>query len=146
MMVFHDNTPIFLALDHVDFRAGINRLVRISTDLFEANPRESGLYLFRNRRRTDIKFIYYHRNGYFLGHKRLSRGKLKWWPRTHEEAARLSADQVESLLRGEDPRLFAASDDRRIESEERAQFQRHFEFEGAYQCQRSIGIQATQRF
>ena len=104
MIVFDSNLRILVAPKHVDFRCGINKLSAVSKELLKRDPRDKFLFLFRNRRNTDIKLIFYHRNGYFLGHKRLSKGKLSWWPRTVEECQQLDSNQIERLLCGIDPR------------------------------------------
>lgn len=104
MITFDAKTSIMIALQPIDFRAGINKLACIAQELFASDPMASGLFVFRNKRNTDIKIIFYQRNGYFLGHKRLSRGRLKWWPRTAGEALKIKADELLKLLQGVDPR------------------------------------------
>lgn len=104
MIEIKDNTQVFLALSPIDFRAGINRLGAFVKELFSKDPKMEGIFLFHNKRKTDIKLIYYDLNGFFLGHKRLSRGKLSWWPRTEGESLRIDVSQLNRLLKGVDPR------------------------------------------
>ena len=104
MIQIKQDTRVFLALSHIDFRAGINQLRAIGKELFLKNPRNEGIFLFHNRKKTDIKLIYYDVNGFFMGHKRLSAGKLDWWPRTNGEAVNISVDHLNRLLKGVDPR------------------------------------------
>ena len=93
-----------IAISPIDFRAGLNKLGAVAEAVFEKNPRNDGIFVFRNKRGTDIKIIFYHRNGFFMGHKRLSKGKLKWWPRTEKESLDITAPELEKLLMGVDPR------------------------------------------
>ena len=104
MIQIKANTQVFLALSPIDFRAGINRLGAVVQELFSKDPKVEGIFLFHNRRKTDIKLIYYDLNGFFLGHKRLSRGKLSWWPRSEGESLSIDVGQLNRLLKGVDPR------------------------------------------
>ena len=104
MIEISPNTQVYLSLSPIDFRAGINRLKAIAQQLFSKDPKSEGIFLFHNKRKTDIKLIYYDRNGYFLGHKRLSHGKLSWWPRTESESLNINVSQLNRLLKGVDPR------------------------------------------
>jgi len=51
-----------------------------------------------------MKLITYDRNGFFMGHKRLSKGKLSWWPRTEGETLGITVEHLNRLLKGIDPR------------------------------------------
>lgn len=104
MINFDANLEVLIAITPIDFRAGINKLGMLAEKLFNKNPRLNGVFVFRNKKGTDIKLILYHTNGYFMGHKRLSKGKLSWWPRTEKEALNISPDELLGLLKGVDPR------------------------------------------
>lgn len=104
MISFVEDCRIFIGMEPIDFRCGLNKLVPLAQERFQQDPRDHSIFVFRNRRSTDIKFIFFDRNGFFLGHKRLSQGKLQWWPRTDRECAALNASQLFTLLGGIDPR------------------------------------------
>jgi transposase len=104
MIHFDANIPVMIAIYPLDFRAGLNKLSALAESLVEDGSEESGIFVFRNKRRTDIKIIFYNENGYFLGHKRLSKGKLSWWPRTEYERLNISSTELLKLLKGVDPR------------------------------------------
>lgn len=93
-----------IALNPVDFRAGHNKLRAVAEQLFGEDPQKKGLFLYRNRRNTDIKLIFYNGTGYFVGHQKLSKGRLSWWPRTEVEALNVSVNEIGRLLLGVDPR------------------------------------------
>jgi transposase len=104
MIQFPQNTQVMVGIDAIDFRAGINRLGAVAKALFAEDPMNGILFVFRNRQQTDIKLLYYDGSGFFSGHKRLSRGKLKWWPRNERESLSISTEQLTRLLHGVDPR------------------------------------------
>lgn len=104
MIHFDANVSVMIAISPIDFRVGLNKLAAITEILLKENPEQNGIFVFRNKRRTDIKIIFYDDNGYFLGHKRLSKGKLSWWPRNEHESLNVSSHELVKLLKGVDPR------------------------------------------
>jgi transposase len=104
MIRFDGSFKVLVGLDPIDFRSGINRLSSIAQALFDESPKDRVIFVFRNKRKTDIKIIGYDTNGFFLGHKRLSKGKLSWWPRTEGECLSIDTAQLVKLLKGVDPR------------------------------------------
>ena len=104
MIIFDHNLRVMIGLEPIDFRAGLNKLAAIAQAVFQEDPRAQCVFVFRNKRKTDIKLIVYHCNGFFLGHKRLSKGKLSWWPRTEAECLSIDSSQLVKLLKGMDPR------------------------------------------
>lgn len=117
MITFDSTYTVLVGLDPIDFRAGINRLSSIAQAQFNKDPRERFVFVFRNKRKTDIKLICYDGNGFFLGHKRLSKGKLSWWPRTEGESLSIDSSQLARLLKGVDPRGGFHPDWTRIEND-----------------------------
>ena len=105
MINFDSELTVMISISPIDFRAGINKLAAIAHAAFDKDTKTCGqVFVFRNKRNTDIKLIGYDGNGFFLGHKRLSKGKLKWWPRTETESLNISAAEWLWLLKGVDPR------------------------------------------
>jgi transposase len=104
MIEFNSNMKVMIGISHIDFRTGINRLVAVAQSIFDQDPNHGVVFVFRNRRKTDIKLIFYDGNGFFLGHKRLSKGKLAWWPRNEHESVNLCPSELTRLLKGVDPR------------------------------------------
>lgn len=94
---------ILVAVEPVDFRAGIDGLCRICRQAL-GDPFSGAVFVFRNRRGTAIKLLAYDGQGYWLLQKRLSAGRFRYWPRgdgaiKHE----LLAYQLQVLLMGGDP-------------------------------------------
>lgn len=94
------STPILLAREPVDFRAGIDGFVARCQYHLHQNPRSGTLYIFINRRATMIRILAYQDNGYWLMTKRLSSGRYRGWPRSTAPVSRLQAIELRRLLAG----------------------------------------------
>ena len=102
---------IFLALAPVDFRKGMDGLAAVCRQSFAQNPLDGAIYVFRNRPGTTLKVLYYDGQGYWLCSKRLSTGRLQWWPRVHGATVRLAACELQVLLWNGVPGQAAMADD-----------------------------------
>jgi len=101
---------ILVAVEPVDFRCGIDGLARACKERLKEDPFSGGIYVFRNRRGTSIKCLYYDSQGFWLAQKRLSSGKFRFWPESATEGARrLLAHELHVLLAAGDPRSVKAS-------------------------------------
>src|SRR3990167_2730370 len=95
------NTPIWIYLDKVDFRRQIDGLSSFVAAQFGKNPTSGQLFVFRNRAANAIKLLLWERNGFWLLHKRLEKGRLKF-PQMTNELMELTQDQLGWLLSGLD--------------------------------------------
>ncbi|QTD51727.1 IS66 family insertion sequence element accessory protein TnpB [Sulfidibacter corallicola] len=93
---------IFAACEPVDFRRGIDGLTAECRRLLNLDPFSGAVFLFRNRTLSALKILVYDGTGFWLCYKRLSRGKLKWWP--VEGGGQVSARDLQVLLYHGDPR------------------------------------------
>ncbi|MBF0311690.1 MAG: IS66 family insertion sequence element accessory protein TnpB [Magnetococcales bacterium] len=98
----HDLVNVFLCLDPVDFRKGINGLATLVETLLDQDPFSAGLFVFRNRRRDKVKILYWERNGFCLWQKRLEEERFHWLKRSDEGVARITGQQLNWLLDGYD--------------------------------------------
>jgi len=91
---------ILLAIEPVDFRAGIDGLARVCREKLAADPFTGVVVVFRNRRATTIRLITFDGQGFWLATKRLSSGKFRWWPSAADDAPtmQLAAHQLQVLL------------------------------------------------
>jgi len=90
---------IFVALESVDFRKGIDGLCRLCHDMTETDPFSGAVFVFRNRRNTSVKLLMYDGQGFWLCQKRLSHGKFNWWPtKGQSKVSRLAAYELQLLL------------------------------------------------
>ena len=71
---------VLVAVEPVDFRAGIDGLARLCRSVLSADPFDGTVFVFRSRRGTAIKCLLYDGQGYWLAQKRLSFGKFRHWP------------------------------------------------------------------
>jgi transposase len=106
---------ILVAVEPVDFRAGIDGLAAACRQRLQANPLSGALFVFRNRARTAIRILVYDGQGFWLCSKRLSTGKFAFWPDAQTPSRALQACELQVLLMGGDPlRANAAPDWRRL--------------------------------
>jgi transposase len=103
MIQIPPNMRILVAVDPIDFRAGIDGLVAACRQRLDTNPFEGGLFVFCNRRRTAIKILAYDGRGFWLCQKRLSRGRFAFWPESANPARAIESYELQVLLMGGDP-------------------------------------------
>lgn len=84
MLSFPGSLRVFIALDAVDMRAGINTLRALVAERLKADARSGALFVFTNRRRKLIKVLHWDGTGLWLMTKRLEQGTF-FWPRAAEE-------------------------------------------------------------
>ena len=90
---------IFIATQPIDFRKGIDGLAAHCRANLGEDPFSGALFVFRNRRRTALKILAYDGQGFWLCQKRLSSGRLHWWPEAEAQGlSRLAAQQLQMLL------------------------------------------------
>lgn len=94
---------ILVASEPQDFRRGIDGIARLCKESLASDPFNGTAYVFRNRRGTAVKILVYDGQGFWLCHKRLSKGKFCRWPECSSAAARaLQAHELSVLLFGGD--------------------------------------------
>jgi transposase len=71
---------ILVAIEPTDFRRGIDGLARVCKEVLRQDPFDGCVFVFRNRPATALKILVYDGQGFWLCHKRLSRGHFGWWP------------------------------------------------------------------
>lgn len=94
---------LFIAVNPVDFRAGIDGLAALCQQKMFNNPLSGNIFVFSNRKKTSIKVLVYDSQGFWLCHKRLSKGAFKYWPKSSSSAVELSVAQLQVLLYNGDP-------------------------------------------
>lgn len=98
MLQLAPQSRIWLALAPVNFRKGIDGLAGVCRRRFAQNPLDGAIYVFRNRAGTTLKLLCYDGQGFWLCTKRLSQGRLRWWPRADGASVRLAARELQVLL------------------------------------------------
>ncbi|MFI5284453.1 MAG: IS66 family insertion sequence element accessory protein TnpB [Candidatus Dormibacterales bacterium] len=105
MMQITPQMRILVATEPADFRKGIDGLARVCREALCADPFSGTVFVFRNRGATAIKMLVYDGQGFWLCQKRLSQGRLRYWP-GHGGGGRereLLAHELQVLLAGGDP-------------------------------------------
>lgn len=111
MLVLSANTRIFVAVDSIDFRCGIDRLAQMCYSVLKQNPMSGAVFVFRNRGRTAIKALTYDGQGFWLCQKRWSTGKLNWWPTSTQPCQSVAVRELQILLWNGDPSQAAMAED-----------------------------------
>ena len=92
---------LWLAVDPVDMRRGVDGLSCYVQQALGADPCDGSAYLFRNRRGTCLKLLVWDGNGVWLCQRRLHRGQFAW-PTPGDRLLPLSAEQWRWLIAGVD--------------------------------------------
>lgn len=101
---------ILVAIEPADFRKGIDGLARLCKETLKRDAFCGTVFVFRNRRATAVKVLVYDGQGFWLCHKRLSRGRFHWWPANRTGAAKtLKAHQLQVLLSAGNPEAAEAA-------------------------------------
>lgn len=94
---------IYLAIQPLDFRKGINGISRYCENQYKLDPMTGHYFIFRNKRKTDLKILYYDSQGFCLFQKRLSAGKFNNWPMVDSDLVTLTPAQAQVLINNGDP-------------------------------------------
>lgn len=90
---------ILLACQPIDFRKGIDGLAALCKRELQEDPFSGTLFVFRNRRGTALKLLVYDGLGFWLVTRRLSEGRIRWWPNTQDATLHpIEAQQLAVLL------------------------------------------------
>jgi transposase len=96
---------IWMMVEAVDFRRGIDGLARACREVLKADPFSGCLFVFRNKRASAIKILTYDGQGFWLCQKRLSQGCFRWWPNGRGERQKtLLAHELTLLIWNGNPR------------------------------------------
>ena len=104
MIQWSETVRCYLHRDPVDFRKAINGLSVIVQEDMGLSPFEPGLFVFCNRRRTQLKVLYWDETGFALWQKRLEQDKFSWPRHWQSDPVIISPEQWRWLLRGMDIR------------------------------------------
>ena len=76
MLFSEANVRVWLCTEPVDMRKSYNGLSALVKHRLEENPLSGHLYVFVNRRKTQMKILCFDRNGYAIWSKRLEQGQF----------------------------------------------------------------------
>lgn len=103
-MIFHQNSgvKVYIAVGNTDMRKSINGLSLIVQEQFELNLFTGSYFAFCNRRRDQIKILYWEENGFCLWLKRLEKDVFRW-PESKSDVMEITRSALDWLLNGLDP-------------------------------------------
>jgi len=93
---------VHLCRDAVDFRKAINGLSIVVAEELELDPFSAHVFGFCNRRRDQVKLLYWERNGFVLWQKRLEKDRFPWPRDEGEEILTVTGRELNWLLDGID--------------------------------------------
>jgi transposase len=101
---------ILVSVEPADFRRGIDGLCRVCREALGSDPFSGAVFVFRNRRATALRLLTYDGQGFWLCHKRLSRGRFRYWPQAEGRVRReLLAHELQVLVAGGNPHATQAA-------------------------------------
>ena len=106
MLTLPPAVKIHVAVDPVDMRKSFDGLASVTREHIQLDPMSGHVFVFRNKRRTLMKLIFWDRTGFVVLAKRLSRGTFRLPVEAPEgaKALELEAAQLGLMLEGLDLR------------------------------------------
>jgi transposase len=102
MIAWAADVAVYLHRDPVDFRKQINGLTVLIEQELEVSAFARALFVFCNRRHSQLKVIYWDETGFCLWQKRLEKAHFQWPKRAREAIVEWNTEQWNWLLRGFD--------------------------------------------
>lgn len=90
---------IWLYSEATDMRKSFDGLMSLAKNKMHENPVNGELFVFINRRQTQVKILYFDRSGYCIWMKRLEEGSFKK-PLAYAEKTALTWTQLKLILEG----------------------------------------------
>jgi transposase len=102
MLTLPPSVQLYVATGPVDARKSFNGLSLYVQSVLRLSPMCGHLFIFFNRRRDQVRILYWDRNGYALWAKRLERGRFALHPKLLEPAgpATIEAAELAMILEG----------------------------------------------
>ena len=102
MLALKSDMPIWLCTQPTDMRRSFDGLSAQVRRLLLESPQSGALFVFINRRRTQMKCLYFESGGYCLWSKRLEQGQFALPRKAHSVKQPLQATEFFSLIEGFD--------------------------------------------
>lgn len=102
MIALRSDMPIWLCTQPTDMRRSFDGLSAQVRNLLQQTPHSGALFVFINRRRTQMKCLYFEAGGYCLWSKRLEQGQFALPRHPVAIKQRLQPTQFYSLIDGID--------------------------------------------
>lgn len=92
---------VLVATQPIDFRAGINRLVALTSQVLSVDPYGGDIFVYRSKRSDRLKALHWDGSGMILATKWLESGAFRW-PPVRDGKIHLSMAEYTALLSGLD--------------------------------------------
>jgi transposase len=102
MLALKSDMPIWLCTQPTDMRRSFDGLSAQVRQLLLESPQSGALFVFINRRRTQMKCLYFESGGYCLWSKRLEQGQFALPNNAPNVKQSLQATEFLSLIEGFD--------------------------------------------
>lgn len=104
MILLPRSVRMYVSTAPANLRKSFEGLSNDVRSVLAADPVSGHVFIFLNRRRTQVKLLVFTRGGFTIVHKRLERGKFTFPERVTLEAARVEIDahELAMLLEGLD--------------------------------------------
>ena len=102
MILLPRSVRIYVAREPANLRKSFEGLSNEVRHVLSADPLSGHLFVFINRRRTQMKMLLWTRGGYTIVHKRLERGRFKFPEQLTADATHVAIDahELAMLLEG----------------------------------------------
>ena len=94
-------TRIFVATGVTDMRFGFNGLYALAVGQLQQDPQSGHLFLFANKRRDQMKILFFDGNSLWVCARRMEQGRLHW-PVSEDGRVQLTREEFALLVGGID--------------------------------------------
>ena len=98
MLSLPPSVKVYLAIDPVDMRKGMDALANVVRNVIRQEPMSGHLFVFHGRRHHMLRVLFWDRNGWALYTKRLERGAFHLPVTVPEGTQRVEVDAAELML------------------------------------------------
>jgi len=104
VILLPSSVRVYAAVEPVNLRKSFEGLSNEVRAVLGADPTSGHVFLFLNRRRTQMKLLLFTRGGFTIVHKRLEQGRYGFVAQVHAGAksVEIDADELALLLEGVD--------------------------------------------
>ena len=99
-MLFHYQIKNYYVYSQsADMRSGIDSLSGLVRNQLQKNPLSGDLFIFVNKRKTQVKLLHWQEDGFALFYKRLEKGTYEL-PKLNSNSVQINAEQLLFMLQG----------------------------------------------
>ena len=101
MLTLSETTCYYIYLYSTDMRKGFDSLSGIISSTMQLDPLSNDVYIFINRRRTQMKLLHWEGDGFGVYYKRLERGTYELPKRDENQSCiRVDIKRLEKIFQG----------------------------------------------